>query len=175
MIGPKTQKNLEAAFAGESMARNKYTYFASVARKAGYEQIASLFEETANNEKEHAKLWTKQLGLIAETKENLVSAASGENYENTTMYPTMEKEALEEGHEEIARLFKEVAEVEKAHETRYRKLLANIEKGEVFKKTEIKRWKCANCGHIHEGIEAPGLCPACNHPQAYFEILAENY
>jgi len=175
MFGPKTQKNLETAFAGESMARNKYTYFASVARKAGYEQIAALFEETANNEKEHAKLWAKQLGLIGEVAANLKAAAEGESYENTTMYPTMEKEALEEGHGEVARLFKEVAEVERAHEKRYRKLLENVEKGEVFKKPEIKRWKCANCGHIHEGIEAPGSCPACSHPQAFFELLAENY
>jgi len=176
MIGPKTKKNLETAFAGESMARNKYTYFASIARKAGYEQIASLFEETANNEKEHAKLWAQQLELIAlETKDNLIAAATGENYENTIMYPTMEKEALEEGHAEIARLFKEVAEVERAHEARYRKLLANVENGEVFKKPEVKRWKCANCGYIHEGEEAPGVCPACSHPQAYFEVLAENY
>jgi rubrerythrin len=175
MFGPKTQKNLETAFAGESMARNKYTYFASVARKAGYEQIATLFEETANNEKEHAKLWAKQLGLIGEVAANLKAAAEGESYENTTMYPTMEKEALEEGHGEVARLFKEVAEVERAHEKRYRKLLENIEKGEVFKKPEIKRWKCANCGHIHEGLEAPSPCPACNHPQAFFELLAENY
>ena len=175
MFGPKTQKNLEDAFAGESMARNKYTYFASVARKAGYEQIATLFEETANNEKEHAKIWAKQLGLIGEVAANLKAAAEGEKHENTTMYPTMEKEALEEGHDEVARLFKEVAEVERAHEKRYRKLLENIEKGEVFKKSEIKRWKCANCGHIHEGLEAPGSCPACNHPQAFFELLAENY
>ncbi len=175
MFGPKTQKNLEAAFAGESMARNKYTYFASVARKAGYEQIAALFEETANNEKEHAKLWAKQLGFIGEIKENLAEAIKGENYENTSMYPTMEKEALEEGHGEVARLFKEVAEVERAHEARYRKLLANLEKGEVFKKAEVKRWKCANCGYIHEGVEAPGSCPACSHPQAFFELLAENY
>lgn len=175
MFGPKTQKNLETAFAGESMARNKYTYFASVARKAGYEQIAALFEETANNEKEHAKLWAKQLELIGDTSKNLSESAKGENYENTEMYPTMAKEALEEGHEEVARLFKEVAEVEKAHEKRYRKLLENVEKGEVFKKPEIKRWKCANCGHIHEGLEAPEVCPACNHAQAYFEVLAENY
>jgi len=175
MLGPKTIKNLNDAFAGESMARNKYTYFASVARKAGYEQIAALFEETANNEKEHAKLWAKQLGLIGDVKANLEAAVKGENFENTSMYPTMEKEALEEGHEEVARLFKEVSEVEKAHEARYRKLLANVESGEVFKKGEVKRWKCANCGHIHEGVEAPAVCPACSHPQAFFEILAENY
>ena len=134
-----------------------------------------MFEETANNEKEHAKLWAKQLGVIGDVVANLKAAAEGESYENTTMYPTMEKEALEEGHEEIARLFKEVAEVERAHEKRYRKLLANVENGEVFKKPEIKRWKCANCGHIHEGLEAPISCPACSHPQAYFEILEENY
>jgi len=175
MLGPKTKKNLETAFAGESMARNKYTYFASVARKAGYEQIAALFEETAGNEKEHAKLWAKQLELIGELKANLAEAIKGESYENTTMYPTMEKEAREEGHAEIARLFKEVGEVEKAHEARYRKLLANLEKGEVFKKPEVKRWKCANCGYIHEGPEAPAICPACSHPQAFFEVLAENY
>jgi len=175
MFGPKTTKNLQDAFAGESMARNKYTYFASVARKAGYEQIAALFEETAANEKEHAKLWAKQLELIGETPANLLAAAEGESYENTTMYPNMEKDALEEGHGEVARLFKEVAEVERAHEKRYRKLLANVQNGEVFKKPEIKRWKCANCGHIHEGLEAPKVCPACSHPQAFFEVLAENY
>jgi len=176
MIGPKTKKNLEEAFAGESMARNKYTYFASVARKAGYVQIANIFEETADNEKEHAKLWAKQLELISDDlAANLKAAAAGENFENTTMYPRMEKEALEEGHTDIATLFKEVGEVEQAHEKRYRKLLENLEKGEVFKKPEIKRWKCNNCGHIHEGLEAPEKCPACSHPQAYFEVLAENY
>jgi len=175
MFGPKTQKNLETAFAGESMARNKYTYFASVARKAGYEQIAALFEETANNEKEHAKLWAKQLELIGDTPKNLLDAANGESYENVTMYPTMEKEALEEGHGELAHLFHEVAEVERAHEARYRKLLANIEKEEVFKKPEVKRWKCANCGRIHEGLEAPKVCPTCSHPQAYYEVMGENY
>ncbi len=175
MFGPKTQKNLETAFAGESMARNKYTYFSSVARKAGYEQIAALFEETANNEKEHAKIWAKQLGLIGDIKANLAEAIKGEHYENSSMYPTMAKEALEEGHEELARLFKEVGEVEEAHEKRYKKLLANIENNEVFKRLEVKRWKCNNCGYIHEGTEAPGVCPSCSHPQAYFEILAENY
>lgn len=176
MIGPKTLKNLQEAFAGESMARNKYDYFASAFRKAGYVQIADLFEETARNEKEHAKVWAKQLGLIsAELSENLQAAIKGENYENTAMYPQMEKEALEEGHADIAKLFKEIGEVEKAHEERYKKLLANLEKGEVFKKPEVKRWKCANCGYIHEGTEAPGVCPACSHPQAYFEVLAENY
>lgn len=175
MFGPKTQKNLETAFAGESMARNKYTYFASVAKKAGYEQIAALFLETADNEKEHAKIWAKQLGLIGDTKANLGEAIKGENYENTSMYPTMAKEALEEGHPELAKLFQEVAEVEVAHEKRYRQLLENIEKDQVFKKPELKRWKCRNCGHIHEGAEAPLVCPACSHPQAFFELLAENY
>jgi rubrerythrin len=175
MIGEKTKKNLSDAFAGESMARNKYDYFSSVARKAGYVQIANIFEETALNEKEHAKLWARQLELIGELDSNLKAAIEGEAFENSQMYPRMEKEALEEGHPEIARLFKEVGEVEKEHELRYRKLLANIEKGEVFKRSEVKRWKCANCGHIHEGVEAPGICPACSHPQAYFEIFVENY
>ncbi|MFA5024509.1 MAG: rubrerythrin family protein [Patescibacteria group bacterium] len=175
MLGPKTKKNLETAFAGESQARNKYDYFASVARKAGYEQIANFFTETALNEKEHAKVWAKQLEMIGDLPANLKAAIAGENYENTQMYPTMEKEALEEGHTEIAKLFKEVGEVEKAHEARYKKLLANLEKGEVFKKPEVKRWKCSNCGYIHEGTEAPGVCPACSHPQAFYEVLAENY
>ncbi len=175
MLGEKTKKNLEEAFAGESMARDKYDYFSSVALKAGYVQIANIFAETALNEKEHAKIWAKQLEIISDVEANLKAAIAGELFENSQMYPRMEKEALEEGHPEIARLFKEVGEVEKAHEARYRKLLANIEKGEVFKRPEVKRWKCANCGHIHEGIEAPGVCPACSHPQSYFEILAENY
>jgi len=176
MLGPKTKKNLEEAFAGESMARNKYDYFASAFRKAGYMQIASLFEETAANEKEHAKLWAKQLGLIPlELAEDLKAAIAGEHYENTEMYPRMEKEALEEGHADIAKLFKEVAEVERAHEARYLKLLSNLEKGEVFKKPEVKRWKCDNCGYIHEGTEAPTVCPACNHAQGYFEVFEETY
>jgi rubrerythrin len=176
MLGSKTKKNLEEAFAGESMARNKYDYFASVARKAGYIQIANLFEETANNEKEHAKLWAKQLELINDNlADDLKAAISGENFENTTMYPRMEKEALEEGYADIAKLFKEVGEVEKAHEARYKKLLDNLEKGEVFKKSEVKRWKCNNCGYIHEGTEAPALCPSCSHPQAYFEVFVETY
>lgn len=176
MLGEKTKKNLEEAFAGESMARNKYDYFASVFRKAGYVQIANIFEETARNEKEHAKLWAKQLGYIHENiNDNLKSAIEGENYEHTSMYPRMEKDALEEGHEDIAKLFKEVAEVEEAHETRYKKLLENIENGLVFKKDEIKRWKCNNCGYIHEGEEAPEKCPACSHPQAHFEIFVETY
>ena len=175
MLGEKTKKNLEEAFAGESMARNKYDYYASVARKAGYIQIANIFEETALNEKEHAKLWAKQLMLIGDVEADLKAAIEGELYENTEMYPRMAREAREEGHEDIAKLFDNIAEVEKAHEERYRKLLANIEKGEVFKKSEVKRWKCNNCGHIHEGTEAPGICPACLHPQAHFEIFAETY
>lgn len=175
MLGEKTKKNLEEAFAGESMARNKYNYFASVARKAGYEQIANIFEETALNEKEHAKLWAKQLGIISDLATNLKSAIEGEDYENTKMYPRMASEAREEGHEDIAKLFDSVAEVEKSHEARYRKLLANLENGEVFKKPEVKRWKCNNCGHIHEGDSAPIVCPTCSHAQAFFELLAENY
>lgn len=176
MLGEKTKKNLEEAFAGESMARNKYDYFASVFKKAGYIQIANIFEETARNEKEHAKLWAKQLGYIhEEISDNLKSAISGENYEHTSMYPRMEKEALEEGHEDIAKLFKEVAEVEEAHEKRYQKLLENIENGSVFKKEEVKLWKCNNCGYIHEGEEAPDKCPACSHPQGYFELFTETY
>jgi rubrerythrin len=176
MLGPKTKKNLEDAFAGESMARNKYDYFASVFRKAGYVQIANIFEETALNEKEHAKVWAKQLGLIsADLLEDLKAAISGEHYENTSMYPRMEQEALEEGHNDVAKLFKEIGEVEKRHEARYQKLLANLEKGEVFKKPEVKRWKCANCGYIHEGTEAPLVCPACAHPQGQFEFFEETY
>lgn len=175
-MGPKTKKNLEEAFAGESMARNKYDYFASVFRKSGYEQIANIFSETALNEKEHAKVWAKQLGIIsADLGADLKAAIEGENYENTQMYPRMEKEALEEGHPEIAKLFKEVGEVEKAHEERYKKLLANLENGEVFKKPEIKKWKCLNCGYIHEGTEPPKVCPACSHAQGYFEIWVETY
>lgn len=175
MLGAKTTKNLEDAFAGESKARNKYDYFASLAAKAGYVQIANIFTETALNEKEHAKLWAKQLGLPTDLVSALKEAAAGEKYETTSMYPQMAKEALEEGHEDLARMFTEVGEVEAAHEKRYEKLLANLENGEVFKRTEVKLWKCSNCGHIHEGLEAPGVCPACSHPQAYFEILAENY
>lgn len=176
MLGPKTKKNLEDAFAGESMARNKYDYFASVFLKAGYVQIANIFEETARNEKEHAKIWAKQLGYISpDIKEDLKAAILGERYENKEMYPRMANEALEEGHPDIAKLFKEVGEVEEAHEARYQKLLNNIEAGEVFKKPEVKRWKCNNCGHIHEGLEAPLVCPACNHPQAHFEVFVETY
>ena len=176
MIGPKTRKNLEQAFAGESMARNKYDYFASAFRKAGYIQIANIFEETARNEKEHAKLWAKELGLIPEKlEEDLKAAIEGEHFETSEMYPRMEKEAKEEGHEEIARLFKEVGEVEEKHEARYKKLLENMGKGEVFKKPAVKRWKCNNCGYIHEGPEAPDKCPACSHPQGYFEVFEETY
>lgn len=176
MIGEKTKKNLEEAFAGESMARNKYDYFASVARKAGYQQIADIFEETARNEKEHAKIWAKQLGLISEQLlDDLKAAMAGEHYENSDMYPRMEKEALEEGHTDIARLFKEVSEVEEAHEKRYKKLIANLEAGEVFRKSTSKFWKCGNCGYIHEGESAPLVCPACSHPQGFFQVFVETY
>jgi rubrerythrin len=174
-LQPKTKKNLEDALAGESMARNKYDWFASAARKAGYEQIARIFEETALNEKEHAKLWAKQLGLIGETLENLKHAEEGEHYENTDMYVRMAHEAEEEGHADIAKAFLMVAEAEKAHETRYHKLIENINAGKVFKKDEVVRWKCSNCGYIHEGKEAPTECPTCKHPQAYFEMFCESY
>lgn len=175
--GTKTEKNLLAAFAGESQARNKYTYFASKAKKDGYVQIAAIFEETANNEKEHAKLWYKLLngGAVSGTVENLKEAAGGENYEWTEMYPTFAKEAREEGFDEIAALFEGVAAIEKEHEERYRKLLANIEGGLVFSKDGDTIWKCTNCGHIHIGKQAPEICPVCSHPQAYFEVKAENY
>ena len=176
MLGEKTKKNLEEAFAGESMARNKYDYFSSVFKKAGYVQIANIFAETALNEKEHAKLWAKLLGYISEdVKIDLQSAIEGELHETNSMYPRMMQEALEEGHEDIAKIFKEVGEVEASHAARYKKLLANIENGEVFKKSEVKRWKCNNCGHIHEGAEAPLVCPACSHPQAHFEVFVETY
>lgn len=175
MLGEKTKKNLEEAFAGESKARNKYDYFSSLARKAGYVQIANIFEETALNEKEHAKLWAKQLGLPSDLESALKEAAAGEHFENTSMYPRMAAEALEEGHADIAKMFTEVGEVEKAHEIRYEKLLANLANGEVFKRSEVIRWKCNNCGHIVESIEAPEICPACSHPRAYFEIFVENY
>lgn len=174
-LGPKTKKNLEDAFAGESMARNKYTYFASVAKKEGYVQMANIFEESANNEKEHAKLWAKALEMIGNTPANLESAAQGEHYENTEMYPRMAAEAEEEGHKDIAQLFRMVAEAEKAHEARYRKLLANIKENIVFKRPESKRWKCNNCGYLHEGNTAPELCPACQHPQAHYELFCETY
>ena len=174
--GSKTYKNLETAFAGESMARNKYTYFASKAKKEGYVQIAALFEETANNEKEHAKMWFKLLnGGIGSTAECLEAAAEGENYEWTDMYATFAKEAIEEGFDAIANLFDGVAAIEKEHEERYRKLLANVEGGLVFSKDNDTIWQCANCGHICVGKKAPEVCPVCAHPQAYFQVKAENY
>ena len=173
--GTQTEKNLEAAFAGESQARNKYTYFASVAKKQGFEQIADLFLKTANNEKEHAKMWFKELNGIGDTAENLLAAAEGENYEWTDMYEDFAKTAEEEGFTELAHKFRLVAAIEKHHEERYRALLHNIETAEVFKKSEIKVWECRNCGHIVVGKEAPEVCPVCNHPQSYFEIHAENY
>ncbi len=172
--GTKTEKNLWEAFAGESQARNKYTYFASVAKKEGYQQIAEIFEETANNEKEHAKIHFKLLQGIGNTIENLKDAATGENEEWTDMYPRMAKDAREEGFEDIAKIFDGIAVIEKEHEERYKKLLENIEKGVVFKKESQVKWKCRNCGHIHEGNEAPEVCPVCDHPQAFFEVKAEN-
>ena len=175
--GTKTEKNLMEAFAGESQARNKYTYFASKAKKEGYEQIAAIFQETADNEKEHAKMWFKLLngGEISDTASNLKSAAEGENFEWTDMYDRMAKEAKEEGFNHIAYLFEEVAKIEKEHEERYKKLLENVENGLVFSKDGDKIWKCRNCGHIVIGKEAPDVCPVCSHPKAYFEIKAENY
>jgi len=173
--GTKTEKNLEAAFAGESQARNKYTYFASVAKKEGYEQIASLFLKTADNEKEHAKMWFKELKGIGNTSENLAAAAEGENYEWTDMYATFAKEAREEGFDKIADMFEGVAKIEKAHEERYRKLLENVEGGLVFSKDGDQIWECLNCGHIHIGQKAPEVCPVCAHPQSYFAIRKENY
>ena len=175
--GTKTERNLQEAFAGESQARNKYTYYASKARKEGYEQIAALFEETAQNEKEHAKMWFKYLqgGAIKDTIENLKDAAAGENYEWTDMYDRMAKEADEEGFTEIAAAMRGVCAVEKHHEERYRKLLQNIEDGVVFSRDGDCIWQCRNCGHIVVGKQAPKLCPVCKHPQAYFELKAENY
>ena len=173
--GTQTEKNLEAAFAGESQARNKYTYFASVAKKQGFEQIANLFLKTADNEKEHAKMWFKVLNGIGDTAENLLAAAEGENYEWTDMYEDFAKTAEEEGFTELAHRFRLVAAIEKHHEERYRALLRNVETAEVFKRSEIKVWECRNCGHIVVGKEAPEVCPVCNHPQSYFEIHAENY
>ncbi len=174
--GSKTEKNLLEAFAGESMARNKYTYFASKARKDGYVQIAELFEETAANEKEHAKIWFKLLnGGIGSTTENLKAAAEGENYEWTDMYDKFAREAKEEGFDQIAALFEGVAAIEKEHEERYRKLLQNIEDGIVFSRDGDTIWKCKNCGHICIGQKAPEICPVCSHPQSYFEVKAENY
>ncbi len=173
--GTKTEKNLWEAFAGESQARNKYTYFASVAKKAGYEQIAALFLQTADNEKEHAKLWFKALGELGDTEENLLHAAEGENYEWTDMYDRMAKEAEEEGFPELAEQFRGVAAIEKLHEERYRALLKNVETMEVFKKSGVTIWECRNCGHVVVGTEAPEICPVCKHPQAYFEVRKENY
>ena len=173
--GTKTEKNLMEAFAGESQARNKYNYFASVAKKEGYEQIASIFEETANNEKEHAKMWFKELKGIGTTKENLLHDALGENYEWTEMYEKFAEEAEEEGFIELANKFRKVAAIEKTHEERYRKLLKNIEMQQVFEKSEITMWECRNCGHIVVGKKAPEVCPVCNHPQSYFEVRKENY
>ncbi len=173
--GTKTEKNLEAAFAGESMARNKYTYFASKAKKEGFEQIAALFLQTAENEKEHAKLWFKELNGIGNTAENLTAAAEGENYEWTDMYEGFAKTADEEGFHELAERFRGVAAIEKHHEERYRALLHNVEAKEVFAKSEVKVWECRNCGHIVVGTAAPEVCPVCNHPQSYFEINKQNY
>jgi len=173
--GSKTEANLWKAFAGESQARNKYTYFASKAKKEGYEQIAAIFEETALNEKEHAKIWFKELSGIGTTVENLQAAADGENYEWTDMYLEFAKTAKEEGFDRIAYLFEEVGKIEKEHEERYRKLLANVEEGKVFEAGSVKIWKCRNCGHIVVGTSAPEVCPVCNHPKSFFEIKAENY
>lgn len=174
-IGTRTEKNLLTAFEGESQARNKYTYFASVAKKEGYEQIASIFEQTANNEKEHAKMWYKELGLIGNTAENLRTASEGENFEWTDMYVGFAKTAEEEGFVELAKKFRAVADIEKRHEERYRALLKNVETKQVFEKSEIKVWECRNCGHIVVGKAAPQVCPVCNHPQSYFEIMSNNY
>ena len=173
--GTKTEKNLWEAFAGESQARNKYTYFASVAKKEGYEQISALFLKTAENEKEHAKLWFKELGELGTTTDNLLHAAEGENFEWTDMYERMAKEAEEEGFPELAAKFRGVGAIEKAHEERYRALLNNVKTAQVFEKSEVKVWECRNCGHIVVGTKAPEVCPVCNHPQAYFEVREENY
>ncbi|MBO4220360.1 MAG: rubrerythrin family protein [Clostridia bacterium] len=173
--GTQTEKNLEAAFAGESQARNKYTYFASKAKKEGFEQIAGLFLLTADNEKEHAKMWFKELGGIGDTEENLLAAAEGENFEWTDMYEGFAKTAEEEGFADLAEKFRGVAAIEKRHEERYRALLKNIKAQQVFEKSEVKVWECRNCGHITVGTKAPEICPVCSHPQAYFEVSAENY
>ncbi|OGO06229.1 MAG: rubrerythrin [Chloroflexi bacterium RBG_13_56_8] len=186
--GSQTEKNILAAFAGESQARNRYTFFASVARKAGYEQIAGIFTETADNEKEHAQMFFNLLeggdveitaaypaGVVGDTETNLEAAADGERLEWTTLYQNFEEVALEEGFKHVAVVFKEIAEVEEQHEVRYRKLLANLREGKVFKRDTVVRWKCRNCGYVHEGKEAPRVCPACRHPQAYYELMAENY
>ena len=173
--GSKTEKNLMAAFAGESQARNKYTYFASVAKKEGYEQIAAIFQQTADNEKEHAKLWFKALGELGTTAQNLKAAAEGENYEWTDMYATLAKEAEEEGFMALAAQFRMVAAIEKAHEERYLALLNNVEMQKVFEKSEEVMWECRNCGHLVIGKKAPGACPVCAHPQSFFEVRKENY
>ena len=173
--GTQTEKNLEAAFAGESQARNKYTYFASVAKKEGYEQMAALFLQTAENEKEHAKLWFKELGGIGNTAENLLEAAAGENYEWTDMYAGFAETAEKEGFTALAAKFRLVAAIEKRHEERYRALLKNLENAEVFERSEVKIWECRNCGHIVVGTKAPAACPTCAHPQSFFEISANNY
>ena len=173
--GTQTEKNLQTAFAGESQARNKYTYFASVAKKEGYEQIAELFLKTAENEKEHAKLWFKELEGIGDTKQNLLEAAAGENYEWTNMYAEFAKTAEEEGFKALAAKFRLVAAIEKRHEERYRALLANVENGAVFERGDVKIWECRNCGHIVVGTKAPEMCPTCAHPKSYFEISAENF
>ena len=173
--GTKTEKNLMAAFAGESQARNKYTYFASVAKKEGYEQISAIFLDTANNEKEHAKMWFKELGGLGNTAENLKAAAEGENYEWTDMYATFAKEAEEEGFTTLAKKFRMVAEIEKSHEERYLKLLNNVDMQKVFEKSEETMWECRNCGHLVIGKKAPEVCPVCAHPRAYFEVRKENY
>ena len=173
--GTKTEKNLQAAFAGESQARNKYTYFASVAKKEGYEQIAELFLKTADNEKEHAKLWFKELGELGDTAKNLLAAAEGENYEWTDMYETFAREAEEEGFKELAFKFRMVAKIEKRHEERYRALLKNVETQEVFARSTVKVWECRNCGHIVVGEKAPEICPVCAHPKSFFEISADNF
>jgi len=173
--GSKTEKNLWTAFAGESQARNKYTYFASVAKKEGYEQISEIFSKTAENEKEHAKLWFKALGELGDTATNLLHAAEGENYEWTDMYDTFAKEAAEEGFEELAAKFRMVAAIEKSHEERYRALLNNVEMKAVFEKAGETMWECRNCGHLVMGKKAPEICPVCAHPKAYFEVRKENY
>ena len=173
--GTKTEKNLQTAFAGESQARNKYTYFASVAKKEGYEQIMAIFQKTADNEKEHAKMWFKALNGLGKTAENLKAAADGENYEWTDMYATFAKEAEEEGFTELAAKFRMVAEIEKSHEERYRALLNNVEMQKVFEKGEMTMWECRNCGHLVMGKKAPSVCPVCAHPQSFFEVRAENY
>ena len=174
-VGTETEKNLRSAFSGESEARNKYTYFASVAKKEGYEQIAALFQKTADNEKEHAKMWFKELNGIGNTADNLKAAAEGENYEWTDMYAGFAKTAEEEGFTELAAKFRLVAEIEKHHEERYRALLKNVETAAVFEKSEVKVWECRNCGHLVVGTKAPEVCPTCAHPQSYFEVRAENY